>query len=140
MAEANAGVQSRWRAELSSYISITLPFSFFPLVCVYLMRAYDGYYLTIPELVGDGGVLPIAIVLAAESLARLVASGRKWRHLKVFGTGFSAWVIGGGSIFSALRYVSKPRNPTFFVNLSFVLLAAGIVISTLCRFLPEDDR
>jgi hypothetical protein len=57
------------------------------------MRAYDGYYLTIPQLVENGAALNTVITLAAESFSQLVASGKKWRELKLLAAVFSVVVI-----------------------------------------------
>jgi hypothetical protein len=135
MAEAN----DRRRTELAIYVWFTLPVSFFPILCLYLARAYDGHYSTPAELVTNGGVLTIAITLAAEALSRLIASGKRWRDLKMFAASCSAGVNIFGSIFYALRYVRSPANPTLFVDVCFSILLVGIATATFARFLPEDD-
>jgi hypothetical protein len=139
MAEASARVLDRRRLELTTYICFTVSFSFLPLGCLYLMRAYDGYYLTIPQLVENGAALNIVITLAAESFSHLVASGKKWRELKLLTAAFSVFMIVFGSVFYAMRYARSPQNPTFFVDLSVTLLACSVVSATICRLFPEDD-
>jgi hypothetical protein len=139
MAEANARTGDRRRLELTRYICFTVSFSFLPLGCFYIMRAYDGFYLTIPQLVENGAALNIVITLAAESFSQLVASGKKWRELKSLAVAFWVVVIVFGSIFYAMRYARSPQNPTFFVDFSVTLLACSVVSATICRLLPEGD-
>jgi hypothetical protein len=116
-----------------------LPFSFFPIVAYYLMRTAEGLYPTIPDLATDGGVLTIAISLAAEALSRLIASGKKWREVKLVAAASSAWVIVCGSMFYALRYAHRPTNSVFVVRLCILLIVVGLTNATFCRFLPEED-
>jgi hypothetical protein len=139
MAEANTRTNDRRRLELTAYICFTVSFSFLPLGCFYIMRAYDGYYLTIPQLVESGAALNIVITLAAESFSQLVASGKKWRELKSLAAAFSVVVIVFGSVFYAMRYARSPQNPTFFVDFSVTLLACSVVSATICRLFPEGD-
>lgn len=139
MAEANARTNERRRLELTTYICFTVSFSFLPLGCLYIMRAYDGYYLTIPQLIENGAALNIVITLAAESFSQLVASGKKWRDFKLLAAAFSVVVIVFGSVFYAMRYARRPQNPTFFVDFSVTLLACSVVSATICRLFPEGD-
>jgi hypothetical protein len=139
MAEANPRPNDRRRFELTTYICFTVCFSFLPLGCLYLMRAYDGYYLTIPQLVENGAALNIVITLAAESFSQLVASGKEWRELKLLAAAFTIIVIVFGSVFYAMRYARSPQNPTFFVDFSVTLLACSVASATICRLLPEGD-
>jgi len=139
MAEGKVQRHNRWRLELVCYLCFTVPFSFLPIGILYGIRMSDGYYLTLPEIVADGGVLTIAISLAAEALAHLVASGTKWREVKAFAAAFSAWVIGWASAFYALRQAHGPKNLVFFVDVALALLIASIVVATTCRLLPEDN-
>jgi hypothetical protein len=140
MAGEYAEGHAQWRAELSIYLCFTVSFSFFPIVCLYLVRASYGYYSTLPELAADGGILTIAISLAADALSRLVASGSKWHELKVIAAACSAWVIGCGSLLYALRHVGGVTNSTLFGDLGFLILIASVGLATFCRFLPEDNR
>jgi hypothetical protein len=140
MAEANTERHDRLWLEVASFICFTVLFSFFPIVALYLVRAADGDYLTLPQLAADGGILTIAISLAANALSRLVVSNTRWPELKVVAAACSAWVIGCGSIFYALRYLQRTANSVFFIDLSFSILVVSIVLATLSRFLPEGDE
>jgi hypothetical protein len=133
-------MQNRKRVELVSYIFFTVLFSFFPVVCIYLIQAIDGHYLTIAEITQHGGVLTIVIVLAADAFSRLITSGSKWRDLKVVAASSSAWMIGCGSIAYAQRSLRTPRNPVFFENVAIALLIGSIAVATFCRLLPQGDE
>jgi hypothetical protein len=97
------------RRDVSIYVCFTVPCSFSPIVFLYLLSANAGRYLTIPELVTNGGVLTIAISLAVDALSQLIAKGKKWL---------------------AARAV---------VGASAVLAAECIADAIVCRFLPEDE-
>jgi hypothetical protein len=128
----------RWRTELSIFF-FTLPFSFCPIGCLYLAQAYDGHYMTIFELVTNGGVLTIAMTLGSEALSRLVASGKKWRDIKLFAAACSAGAIILGSTTYGLRYARSPTNSSVFVDVCLGVLLVCIATATFSRFLPEDD-
>ena len=136
MAVAN----TRWRRELLIHSCLTIPLSFFPIVCLYFMRGYDGNYPTIPEMLANGGVLSTAITLASEALSRLLTSGNQWLDIKIPTAACSLGVVIFGSIFYALRYARQPANSTLFVDLCFFTLFLGIAVSTFAKFLPEDDK
>lgn len=136
MAETN----NRWRLQLLTHLCFTLPVSVLPVALLFLMRAYDGAYPTIPELLVNGGVLIIAVTMATEAMSRLIIGGKKWMDMKIVAGGCSVGVIITGSLFYALRYARQPTNSALFVNLCVIVLFVSVAISTFCRFLPEEDK
>ena len=131
---------SNWRTELTSFICFNVLFSFFPIVALYGMRMADGCSPTISELATDGGVLTIAITLAAEALSQVVASGQRWRDVKLIVAGSSAWVIVCGSLAYAYRYAhDRPANWVFFVRTCSVLIIVSLMNATVSRFFPKGD-
>lgn len=138
MVEIERSSRGKWREEVPGYLCAVV-FSFFPIVCVYLIQAYYGHYLSVTELLKNGGVLTISITLSAEALSRLVDRRSRWRELRLLAVSCSAWLIGCGSLFYGLRFLQEPPNPVFFTDLCLVLLVASLIVSTVSKFLPEDE-
>lgn len=130
---------NRRRHELTSYLCFGLSLSFLPILLLYIVSVQHGRHLALHDVVTDGGVLIIAIVLAANGLSRLMVSSRPWRvwHASAF---FAAMaVITLGSMCYVLPHVSAPQDPVFFAGLCCALLVTSVVTTTLITVLADDN-
>jgi hypothetical protein len=134
-----AEVNRHWRREFLRYATCTLPSAFFPIVALYVMRLVsNGKFLTRSELVADGGVLSIAIALAADALFRLLETDRRWYEFKMVLVSLTVWTIALGSLFYGCRRASGNANSVVFVDLCFLVVAVSVILAGFCRFLPEE--
>ncbi len=134
-----ATVNRHWRREFVRYVCWTLPFAFCPIEFLWVVRRVFNETLTRSGLVTDGGILCVAIGLAADALLRLLASNRKWFDFKMVLAALAAWAIGSGSYFYSLRLIDRSANSVVFIDLCFLVLIVSIVLAGFCRLLPEED-
>lgn len=135
-----AAINRRWRRELLTYVCFTLPFAFSPIGFLWVAHRVFNKTLTPSGLVADGGILSIAIALAADALMRILAVGRRWFEFRLVLAALAAWAIGLGSYFYALRLIDGSVGSLVFIDLCFLVLVVCILLAGFCRFLEEDDQ
>jgi hypothetical protein len=125
----------RYRDRLARYLLFTVSFSFFPILCLFLVRAYNGHYMSVRELVDGGQPLGIAVVLAAEAMGTLLATGRQSSMLRATAVAVCLSTIVCWSILLALQHDHPATDPTGFTDFSVAALLVSITTATFGKVL-----